>query len=82
MLITMKPPSFVQTVAQLRLILIEAMRLLLLQIKEGALRRVHQRPATGEVPMNSSDDWKKTVRLNKAPWYVGCGKIKGHGPGR
>jgi hypothetical protein len=39
--------------------------LLLLQINEGAPRRVHQEPATGEVPMTSSDDWRKTVRLNK-----------------
>src|SRR5215471_13731906 len=39
--------------------------LLLLQINEGAPRRVHQGPATGEVPMTSSDDWKKTVRLDK-----------------
>jgi hypothetical protein len=40
-------------------------RLLLLQINEGAPRTVHQGPATGEVPMTSSDDWRKTVRLNK-----------------
>jgi len=38
---------------------------ILLQINEGAARRVHQGPATGEVPMTSSDDWRKTVRLNK-----------------
>ena len=37
----------------------------LLKINEGARRRVHQGPATGEVPMTSSDDWRKTVRLNK-----------------
>ena len=38
---------------------------LLRQINEGAPRRVHHGPATGEVPMTSSDDWRKTVRLNK-----------------
>src|SRR5215471_14640034 len=37
----------------------------LLQINEGAPRRAHKGPATGEVPMTSSDDWRKTVRLNK-----------------
>src|SRR6516162_10301780 len=39
--------------------------LLLLQIKEGCPKRVHHGPATGEVRMTSSDDWRKTVRLNK-----------------
>src|SRR5262249_14395739 len=53
----------------------------LLQINEGAARRVHQGPATGEVPMTSSDDWRKTVRLNKL-LGVGCGKIGDHGPRR
>ena len=39
--------------------------LLLLQINECAPIRVHQGSATGEVSMTNSDDWRKTVRLNK-----------------
>jgi hypothetical protein len=37
----------------------------LLQINEGFPRTGHSVPATGELEMASSEDWKKTVRLNK-----------------
>jgi hypothetical protein len=41
-------------------------RLLLRQINEVASRKAHSGgPGTREIRMNSSDDWKKTVRLNK-----------------
>jgi hypothetical protein len=41
-------------------------RLLLRQINEAAPRRAHSSGlASGEIRLSSSNDWKKTVRLNK-----------------